>query len=91
MDEIFQALADPTRRKILQMLKRSDLPAGRIAEAFEVSRPAISHHLAVLKRAGLAQQRRQGQQLIYSLRHDGILSACHAFLSRLCVGSKKGG
>ncbi len=63
----FKALSDPTRRKILQMLKEKDLTAGEIADAFHISKPSISHHLNLLKRANLVIDERQGQNIIYSL------------------------
>jgi DNA-binding transcriptional ArsR family regulator len=63
----FKALSDPTRRKILQMLKEKDLTAGEIADAFHISKPSISHHLNLLKQANLVMDERQGQNIIYSL------------------------
>ena len=63
----FKALADPTRRAILELLRKEDLSAGRIAEAFELSKPAISHHLKLLTQAGLVQSQRRGKSIIYSL------------------------
>lgn len=63
----FKALSDPTRRKILQMLKEKDLTAGEIADAFQISKPSISHHLNLLKQANLVMDERQGQNIIYSL------------------------
>ena len=63
----FKALSDPTRRKILQLLKEKDLTAGEIAESFEISKPSISHHLNLLKQANLVMDERQGQNIIYSL------------------------
>ncbi|NMB11283.1 MAG: winged helix-turn-helix transcriptional regulator [Firmicutes bacterium] len=63
----FKALSDPNRRKILQLLKRGDLTAGELAEHFEISKPSLSHHLSVLKQAGLVSDERQGQNIIYSL------------------------
>ena len=63
----FKALSDPTRRKILQMLKEKDLTAGEIAESFHISKPSISHHLNLLKQANLVMDERQGQNIIYSL------------------------
>src|SRR5688572_2793704 len=91
LGKLFQAMADPTRRKILEMLRGGDLSAGEIAEAFSVTKPAISHHLSVLKEAGLAAERRQGQHVIYSLRPDSIVEAWDGFLSRLCRKTKKKG
>lgn len=64
---MFRALGDPTRRQILRMLSAGDLPAGDIAAAFDMTKPSISHHLAVLRQAGLVRDRRRGQQIIYSL------------------------
>ena len=63
----FKALSDPTRRKILQMLKEKDLSAGEIADAFHISKPSISHHLSLLKQANLVMDERQGQNIYYSL------------------------
>ena len=63
----FKALADPTRREILRLLARGDMSAGEIAARFTMSKPSISHHLGMLKQAGLVQDERQGQNIIYSL------------------------
>ena len=63
----FKALSDPTRRKILQLLKERDLTAGEIAESFNISKPSISHHLNLLKQARLVIDERQGQNIYYSL------------------------
>lgn len=63
----FSALADPTRRAVLDMLRRGSLPAGQIARAFPVSRPAISKHLRLLRRARLVNERREGRNRFYEL------------------------
>jgi DNA-binding transcriptional ArsR family regulator len=63
----FQALSDPSRRKILELLKKRDMAAGEIAKSFNITLPSLSHHLNVLKRADLITFQRQGQELIYSL------------------------
>jgi ArsR family transcriptional regulator len=65
--DAYRALADPTRRQILRLLRDDDLPAGAIAEQFEMSWPSVSRHLSVLTSAGLVKAQRRGQQLIYSL------------------------
>ncbi|MDD7267732.1 MAG: autorepressor SdpR family transcription factor [Lachnospiraceae bacterium] len=62
-----RALADPTRRTILKLLKQSPLAAGAIAEHFEISLPAVSKHLSVLKEADLIRDRRDGKFMIYEL------------------------
>ena len=64
---VYGALADPTRRAILDVLRRRDLSAGELAGRFPVSRPAISRHLRVLRMAGLVRESRQAQSRIYSL------------------------
>jgi len=64
---LFKALADPTRRCILQFLRWGDLTAGEIADRFPISRPSVSHHLNLLKQAGLVQDERRGQHIVYSL------------------------
>ena len=63
----FSALADPTRRAVLDLLRQGSQPAGRIAQAFPVSRPAISKHLRLLRRAHLVQEHRQGRHRFYHL------------------------
>ncbi|WP_066372110.1 autorepressor SdpR family transcription factor [Neobacillus fumarioli] len=67
MNEVFKALADPTRRKILDLLKERDLTAGEIAEHFEMSKSSISNHLKILKTAGLVLDEKKGQFILYSL------------------------
>jgi ArsR family transcriptional regulator len=64
--DAYKALADPTRRQILKLLREDDLPAGVIAEQFDMSWPSVSRHLNVLTAAGLVQATRRGQRLIYS-------------------------
>lgn len=66
------ALSDPTRREILKMLKKGDKTAGEIAERFDVSAPAISRHLSVLRDAELVFSRREGKFLYYTLSLDPI-------------------
>ena len=66
-DAVFSALADPTRRAVLGMLRGRSLPAGQIAQAFPVSRPAISKHLRLLRRAHLVNEARMSRQRVYSL------------------------
>jgi len=66
-DAAFQALADPTRRAVLDLLRRGSQPAGQIASAFPVSRPAISKHLRLLRRAHLVREHREGRHRVYQL------------------------
>ena len=67
MNDAFRALADPTRREILRLLRRGELTAGELADRFGISKPSMSHHFAVLKQADLVSTRRAGQQIYYSL------------------------
>ena len=71
-EAVFGALADPTRRAVLDLLRRGSLPAGRIAQAFPVSRPAVSKHLRLLRRARLVEERRHGRNRVYRLNPDPL-------------------
>ena len=68
----FQALADPTRRAVLDLLRQGSQPAGQIARAFPISRPAISKHLRLLRRAHLVQERREGRHRMYQLNPEPL-------------------
>ena len=70
----FQALADPTRRAVLDLLRRGSQPAGQIADAFPVSRPAISKHLRLLRRAHLVREHREGRHRVYQLNPEPLRS-----------------
>ena len=67
MNEVFKALADPTRREILRLLRRGEMTAGELADHFDMTKPSMSHHFTVLKQADLISARREGQQIHYSL------------------------
>ena len=66
-NEAFKALADPTRREILALLRRGEMTAGALAEKFDMTKPSMSHHFTVLKEADLITSRREGQQIWYGL------------------------
>lgn len=80
----FGALADPTRRAVLDMLRRASLPAGRIAQSFPISRPAISRHLRLLRRARLVTERREGRNRVYEL-NPGPLKTVDTWLGEYRV------
>jgi DNA-binding transcriptional ArsR family regulator len=82
MDRIAQALVDPIRREILRMVSREPLPAGAVADAFSVTRPAISRHLRVLREAGLVRDEAIGRERVYRL-DVGPLGALWDFLIEL--------
>lgn len=88
-DDIFAALADPTRREILEVLSGKELPAGVIAQRFPQRRPAISKHLTILKRAGILAETRQAQRRLYSIRPEALLPAIR-LLSGLAPGPAAG-
>ena len=71
-DEALRAIAEPRRRKILQLVAHDELSAGEIAAAFDITRTAISQHLTVLKNAGLLSERRDGTRRLYRARAQGL-------------------
>src|ERR1700745_4489394 len=72
MQTAIQALAEPRRREILALVRERELTAGEIAAGFDVTRPAISQHLGVLKEAGLVTERREGTRRFYRARPEGL-------------------
>ena len=72
--EVFEVLADGIRRRIVELLAQGELAAGEIAAHFEVSGPAISRHLRVLREAGVVRYRRDGQRWVYALNPDPLLA-----------------
>ncbi len=72
MEAALKAIAEPKRRAILRLVRDGEMSAGQIASHFDVTRPAISQHLTVLKGAGLLAERREGTKRIYRLRPEGV-------------------
>ena len=72
MDDALRAIAEPRRRAILRLVTDDELAAGEIAAHFDVSRPAISQHLTVLRGAGLVSERREGTRRLYRARPEGL-------------------
>ena len=83
--KIFAALADPTRRQILQDLKEGELPAGEIASRFTLSAPAISRHLSILETAGLVTSRREANRIYYRVEAEPLVAVLEEFLNAVCV------
>lgn len=81
---VFRALADPTRRQILQDLRDGELSAGDIASRFTISAPSVSRHLTVLKSAGLVSERREANRIFYSLVEERLAVCVGQFLSAVC-------
>jgi DNA-binding transcriptional ArsR family regulator len=90
LNAIFKALNDPTRREILELLKKSDLTAGEIAEQFSMSWPSISHHLDLLKQAGFITAEKEGQFIRYSLNMS-VVDDVLKWVLQLNTKNKKGG
>src|SRR5215471_20961320 len=82
--QVFRALADPTRREILQELRSGELAAGEIVARFSISGPSISRHLALLKAADLVRERREGNRILYRLQPETLAAAVGNFLSAVC-------
>lgn len=83
MSTVFKALSDPTRRSVLQLLRKGPLSAGEIADHFDVSKPTMSAHFAVLKEADLVHAEKDGKSVIYHLKlsvlEDALLGFVHSF------------
>ena len=73
MEAALKAIAEPRRRAILRLVSDTELPVGSIAAHFDVTRPAISQHLTVLKEAGLVSERRNGTRRLYKARPEGLI------------------
>jgi DNA-binding transcriptional ArsR family regulator len=71
-DAVLRALSDPQRRQILRLVRAGEMPAGQIAEHFDVTQQGVSHHLRVLQRAGLLHERRDGTRRLYALDPSGL-------------------
>lgn len=83
---VFRALADPTRRQILQALTEGEITSGDIASRFPISGPSVSRHLAILKTAGLIAERKQANRVFYCLDRDHLARVVGDFLNAVCPG-----
>lgn len=88
MQKIFEALASTQRRKMLAYLAHAELSAGEIASRFEISKPAVSQHLAVLENAGLVVSEKRGQFVFYRLVPDNLTNALHGYAQEVCPVSR---
>ncbi len=79
MSSVFKALADPTRRKVLQILQKGPMGAGELADAFDASKPTMSAHFAVLVAAGLIDADKQGRSITYRLKLSVLEEALLGF------------
>ena len=90
INAVFKALSDPTRREILRLLSRGELTAGELASSFDMTKPSMSHHFAVLKEADLIFSRRDGQQIIYSLNTTVLEDVLLSLWDHLGLKNAKG-
>jgi DNA-binding transcriptional ArsR family regulator len=88
MHAVFKALADPTRRKVLELLREGPMTAGDLGDRFPVSRPTMSAHFAVLKEAGLVDTHKHGKSVIYRLRLSVLEDALVSFGQLFGIGSQ---
>jgi DNA-binding transcriptional ArsR family regulator len=86
MSQVFRALADPTRRRVLQLLRDGPMSAGELSGQFDVSRPTMSAHFAVLKEAGLVHAEKSGKSVIYHLRLSVLEDALLGFAQSFGIG-----
>jgi len=91
VQEVFKAIADPSRRKILKMLKTGSLSAGELAEGFQMTKGSLSHHFNVLKAADLVRCERRGQQIVYSLNTTVFEDLAANLMELFRVERKNGG
>jgi ArsR family transcriptional regulator len=91
IDQTMKALGDPTRREILRALREGDLTAGEISSRFPITAASISHHLNVLKEAGLVQAQRDGRTIVYSLESTVFQEFVRQVMGMLEVGDRQNG
>lgn len=89
--EVFKAISDPTRRKVLKLLQGGSKTAGELAEGFEITKGSLSHHFNVLKAADLVRCERRGQQMVYSLNTTVFEDVATLLLDLFQVEKRKGG
>lgn len=87
MSGVFKALSDPTRRRVLQLLRAGPMSAGELAEQFDVSKPTMSAHFAVLREADLVHVEKAGKSVIYHLKLSVLEEALMGFAHTLGIGA----
>jgi ArsR family transcriptional regulator, arsenate/arsenite/antimonite-responsive transcriptional repressor len=90
MNSVWKALADPTRREVLRLLSRGELTAGELASSFDMTKPSMSHHFAILKEADLISSRRDGQQIYYTLNTTVLEDVLTRLWDHLGLKNSKG-
>ncbi len=88
MSQVFKALSDPTRRRVLQLLRRGPLSAGELCDHFDFSKPTMSAHFAVLKEADLVHAEKAGKSVIYHLKLSVLEEALMGFMDSFGLGAE---
>ena len=88
MSQVFKALSDPTRRRVLQLLRQRPMSAGELSEEFNVSKPTMSAHFAVLREADLVHSVKEGKAVIYHLKLSVLEEALLGFIHSFGVGTE---
>lgn len=88
MSQVFKALSDPTRRRVLQLLRQGPMSAGALSEQFDVSKPTMSAHFAVLKEADLVHAEKVGKSMIYHLKLSVLEEALLGFVHSVGLGAE---
>ena len=88
MTTVFKALSDPTRRRVLQLLRQRSMSAGELSDEFDVSKPTMSAHFAVLKEADLVHAEKAGKQVIYHLKLSVLEEALLGFVDSFSPGAE---
>ena len=89
MGDVFKALASEPRRRILNYLAGGPMTVGEIGENFEMELPSISKHLSVLREAGLIEQQKRGQHVLYFLVADNVANTLYSFLTPFCPDARE--
>lgn len=88
--KVYSALSDPTRRKIMQLLRERDMTAGELSDHFEFTKPTLSRHFSVLKEADLIQGTKKGNQIVYRLNVTVLEEALLGMMETFKLGEKNG-
>jgi len=88
MNKIYRALADPTRRRILELLRQREMSAGELAEHFDLAKPTLSGHFALLREAGLIDAEKRGTTILYRLNLSVLEEALKAFIDSLDLAER---
>lgn len=89
MNDAFKALSSDTRRRILNHLAGGPMTVGEIGEKFDMALPSISKHLSILKQAGLVNEQKRGQYVLYSIAADNLTNSLYSFLTPFCPEARR--